>query len=146
MEILSVGIAILATVIDMDIHFAVLSGFAVALGGGMLIGIERERRKGSGPQRSLAGIRTLALTGLCGAMTQAIDEPMLIVAGAALFTVLTMIKRVRDGANANGVATGSALLLTYAFGVLAIENAQLASVAFSVTAALFAYKYQYQQR
>ena len=38
----------------MDIN---LTGFLVALGAGLLIGIERERRKGTGPQRALAGVR-----------------------------------------------------------------------------------------
>jgi uncharacterized membrane protein YhiD involved in acid resistance len=34
----------------------------VALGIGLLIGAERERRKGEGPFRSAAGIRTFAIT------------------------------------------------------------------------------------
>lgn len=37
---------------------------AVALGIGLLIGAERERRKGRGPLRSPAGIRTFAQIGL----------------------------------------------------------------------------------
>ncbi len=35
--------------------------FAVALGLGLLIGIERERNKGEGSDRQPAGIRTFAL-------------------------------------------------------------------------------------
>ena len=35
---------------------------AVALGCGLLVGIERERRKGSGPNRAFAGLRTFAVT------------------------------------------------------------------------------------
>jgi hypothetical protein len=34
---------------------------AVALGVGLLIGIERERSKGSGPSREFAGVRTFAI-------------------------------------------------------------------------------------
>jgi hypothetical protein len=41
--------------------------FAVALGIGLLIGLERERHKGSGPGREAAGIRTFALVSLLGA-------------------------------------------------------------------------------
>ncbi len=41
--------------------------FAVALGLGLLIGLERERSKGEGPTRRPAGIRTFALTALLGA-------------------------------------------------------------------------------
>lgn len=40
---------------------------AVALGCGLLVGIERERRKGSGPARALAGLRSFALTCVTGA-------------------------------------------------------------------------------
>ena len=35
-----------------------LLGLAVALGSGLLIGLERERRKGEGPTRRAAGIRS----------------------------------------------------------------------------------------
>jgi hypothetical protein len=44
-----------------------LLGLAVALGGGLLIGLERERRKGEGPTRRAAGIRSFALVALAGA-------------------------------------------------------------------------------
>jgi uncharacterized membrane protein YhiD involved in acid resistance len=45
-----------------------LLAVSVALGIGLLIGAERERRKGSGPQRSPAGIRTCAAASLTGAV------------------------------------------------------------------------------
>ena len=41
--------------------------WAVALGIGLLIGAERERRKGEGRDRDAAGIRTFAITALLGA-------------------------------------------------------------------------------
>jgi uncharacterized membrane protein YhiD involved in acid resistance len=47
---------------------AKLLGLGVALGCGLLIGIERERRKGNGPARSLAGVRTFTLASLGGAV------------------------------------------------------------------------------
>ena len=47
-----------------------LLGLAAALGGGLLIGIERERRKGTGPHRALAGVRTFTLAALAGAGAQ----------------------------------------------------------------------------
>jgi uncharacterized membrane protein YhiD involved in acid resistance len=52
--------------------------FAVALGAGLLIGIERERRKGAGPDRALAGVRTFTLTSLAGALAQALQQPLLV--------------------------------------------------------------------
>ena len=42
---------------------------AIALGIGLLIGAERERRKGTGPSRSPAGIRTFAAASLASAMS-----------------------------------------------------------------------------
>jgi uncharacterized membrane protein YhiD involved in acid resistance len=42
--------------------------FAVALALGLLIGVERERSKGEGPNRRSAGVRTFALTSLLGAL------------------------------------------------------------------------------
>ena len=60
-----------------------LLGFGVALGSGLLIGIERERRKGSGPARALAGVRTFTLAALCGALAQSLEQPLLVASGAA---------------------------------------------------------------
>jgi uncharacterized membrane protein YhiD involved in acid resistance len=40
---------------------------AAAPGIGLLIGTERERHKGTGPQRSAAGLRTFTLASLIGA-------------------------------------------------------------------------------
>jgi uncharacterized membrane protein YhiD involved in acid resistance len=45
----------------MGLGEATLTGLGVALGCGLLIGIERERRKGSGPRRAIAGVRTFTL-------------------------------------------------------------------------------------
>lgn len=45
----------------------VILSLAVALGIGLLIGTERERRKGEGPDRSPAGLRTFALASITGA-------------------------------------------------------------------------------
>src|SRR5437660_8715695 len=40
----------------------------IAFGIGLLIGAERERRKGKGPQRAAAGIRTFTIAGALGAV------------------------------------------------------------------------------
>ena len=45
----------------------VLLNLVVALGIGLLIGAERERRKGEGPARAPAGIRTFTVASLAGA-------------------------------------------------------------------------------
>ena len=46
-------------------------GLLVALGCGLLVGIERERRKGRGPHRGAAGMRSFALVTLAGALAPA---------------------------------------------------------------------------
>ena len=51
-----------------------LLGLAVALGAGLLIGLERERRKGDGPLRRAAGIRSFSLAALAGALAQALGR------------------------------------------------------------------------
>ena len=54
--------------------------FAAVLGIGLLIGAERERRKGEGPSRSPAGIRTLVIASLAGGVSWALgDMPLLAV-------------------------------------------------------------------
>lgn len=114
--------------------------FAVALGGSMLIGIERERSKGSGPSRSLAGVRTFALAGAGGAFAQALGEPWLVVLGAALIAILIALAYWRERSDDPGVTTEIALFITYVLGVGAVEHAQLASGAFVVVAVLLASK------
>jgi uncharacterized membrane protein YhiD involved in acid resistance len=73
--------------------------FAVALGAGLLIGIERERRKGAGADRALAGVRTFTLTSLAGALAQALHQPFVVAAGAVLTVVLIAIAYQRDRTN-----------------------------------------------
>ena len=57
-------------------------GLAVALGVGLLVGIERERRKGIGPQRKAAGMRTFALVSVAGALAQSLSPGALVAVGA----------------------------------------------------------------
>ena len=52
---------------------------AVALGAGLLIGIERERRKGDGATRDFAGVRTFAMAALMGTVTQSLAQVWLVV-------------------------------------------------------------------
>lgn len=106
----------------------------------MLIGIERERNKGSGPSRSPAGVRTFALTGGGGAFAQAIGQPWLVVAGAVMVMLLIALAYWRQRTDDPGVTTELALFMTYVLGVGAINHTQLASGAFVVIAVLLASK------
>lgn len=104
-----------------------LLGLAAALGGGLLIGIERERRKGTGPHRALAGVRTFALVALAGAGAQLIGHPLLVVLGALLIVALAAIGYWRRRSPDPGVTTAVALFVTYLIGVVAIDRPVLAA-------------------
>ena len=110
---------------------------AVALGCGLLVGIERERRKGSGPGRSFAGLRTFAVACVAGAAAALTQITGLIVLGAALVAGLTLLAYRRDRSDDPGVTTEIALLLTYLTGVLCAWSLPLAAgLAVGLTALL----------
>ena len=100
---------------------------AVALGCGLLIGVERERRKGSGPQRAFAGLRTFALTCVAGALAALTQLTGLVVTGAALVAALAAMAYWRDRSDDPGATTEVALLLTYLIGVLCAWSLPLAA-------------------
>ncbi|MDO8906381.1 DUF4010 domain-containing protein [Hydrogenophaga sp.] len=110
---------------------------SVALGCGLLVGIERERRKGDGPGRAFAGLRTFSvacLTGAAAALTQ-IDG--VVVTGAALVAALGVLAYRNDRSDDPGVTTEVALLLTYLVGVMCAYNQALAAgLAVGLTALL----------
>lgn len=91
---------------------------SAALGCGLLVGIERERRKGSGPTRALAGLRTFTLTCVMGAAAALSGVTGLVVVGAAFVAALGVVAYARDRSDDPGVTTEVALLLTYLIGVL----------------------------
>ena len=115
-----------------------LIGFGVALGAGLMIGIERERRKGTGPQRALAGARTFTLAALAGAMAQALGEWRLVALGALLILSLSAIGYWRNKSDDPGITTELALFVTYLLGVLAIEHPALSAGTAAVVATLLA--------
>ena len=92
-----------------------LRGLAVAFGVGLLIGIEREKSKGSGP----AGVRTFTLASLVGALGQlAAGTPGLIAAVGAT-TVLGAVAYWRSPSEDRGITTEVALILTCFLGAVA---------------------------
>lgn len=110
---------------------------AVALGCGLLVGIERERRKGSGPHRAFAGLRTFAVTSVVGAAAALTQITGLVVLGAALVVGLALLAYRRDRSDDPGVTTEIALLLTYLNGVLCVWSLSLAAgLAVGLTALL----------
>ena len=99
-----------------------VQGLAAALGAGLLVGLERERRKGESRERNAAGIRTFTVTALLGALAQTLStqlgEPMLVLLGGALVVALAVVSYLRSLQRDPGVTTELALFTTYVIGVL----------------------------
>jgi uncharacterized membrane protein (DUF4010 family) len=97
-------------------------GFAAALGVGLLIGLERERSKGTGPNRKPGGIRTFSLFALAGAIAASVNNPWLtpavVIAGAAFAAVAYTQTSAEDP----GVTTEIALVVTTLLGILAYRH------------------------
>jgi len=101
-----------------DPHLALR--FAVALGLGMLLGLERERTKG---EEGGAGVRTFALISLAGAIAGYLDTGLglgwlslaVFVAVAALLISLYLVTALRGD---TGVTTEISALLAFLLGML----------------------------
>jgi len=101
----------------------------VALGAGLLIGIERERRKGDGASRSAAGVRTFAMTSLLGVLAALADSPVLLAAAAFGVVLLTAFAYFKASSEDPGLTTEVAVLATFVTGVLAATQPVLAAAA-----------------
>jgi uncharacterized membrane protein (DUF4010 family) len=104
-----------------------LVSLAAALGLGFLIGIERERRKGTGPQRAFAGVRTFTLVALSGCLLHLVREPWLTAVGGAVVGALAVAGYLRDRAPDPGITTELSLFVTYVLGVTAADRPALAA-------------------
>jgi uncharacterized membrane protein (DUF4010 family) len=117
-------------------------GLSVALGGGLLIGLERERRKGRGADRKAAGIRSFTLAAFSGALAQVMQQPALVALGGALVLVLVGVaywrSRVDPARGDPGLTTELALFVTYLVGVLSAQQPALGAGAAVIVATLLA--------
>ncbi len=118
---------------------ATLTGLLVALGIGMLVGAERERGKGRGPNRRAAGLRTFALVALCGAVAELVGTAGIAVAGAFVGLAALSAYRASRGDDP-GLTTEVALVLVFLLGVLAMREAALGAGLGVATAVLLAAK------
>lgn len=122
---------------DVTLSLASLATLATALGCGLLVGLDRERRKLRGPRRPLAGLRTFALTSVSGAAAMLSGVPELVAVGALLVVGLAVVGYLRNRTEDPGVTTEVALFLTYLIGVLCVLSLPLgAGLAVVLTALL----------
>src|ERR1017187_3609193 len=112
---------------DVLIIDPVILNLAVALGIGLLIGAERERRKGEGPSRSPAGIRTFAVTSLAGAISFMVGDQLMLAVTTAGGIALTSVAYWRGHDDDPGLTTEIALILTTLLGGLSMRQPELAA-------------------
>lgn len=110
---------------------------AVALGIGLLIGLERERRKGTGASRSPAGIRTYALVSLLGALAAGLG-PWLLAASVVGVSLLAVVSYLRNRSDDPGLTSEIALLVTLLLGAWAMQAPAWAAAVAAVVAVLLA--------
>jgi uncharacterized membrane protein (DUF4010 family) len=113
-------------------------GFLVALGVGLLVGIDRERNKCDGPTRQAAGLRTFTLASLAGAAAMAAGEEIVLAAVVLAMVAFAGLSywRARDGDP--GLTTETALVMTTLLGGLAIKHPEFAAGLGVVVAVLLA--------
>lgn len=120
----------------MEVTAATVTGVLTALGVGLLIGLERERRKGVRGSGA-AGVRTHSLLALAGAMA-ALTGDAVVVAGAAVVGALAIVSYLRTAPRDPGLTGEVAMLLSYLLGALAVRHAGLAAGVGVVVATLLA--------
>lgn len=111
----------------------VILNLAVALGIGLLIGAERERRKGEGPSRSPAGIRTFTVTSLAGAISFIVGGEVLLAVATAGVIILTAAAYWRGHEDDPGLTTEIALIFNPGTSRQVIATAQERVKALGVT-------------
>lgn len=113
-------------------------GFLVALGVGLLVGIDRERNKGDGPTRQAAGLRTFTLASLAGATAMAAGDEIVLAAVALGMVGFAGLSYWRAHDSDPGLTTETALVLTTLLGGLAIKQPEFAAGLGVVVAVLLA--------
>jgi hypothetical protein len=99
-----------------------LLGLAVAFALGMLVGIERERSKGKGPDREVAGLRTFTLAALTGAISFQVGGIPLLAVFAVIIGIFVAIGYRSQRDDDPGLTTEIALLVTVLLGALAMRG------------------------
>lgn len=109
---------------------------AVALGIGLMLGLERERSKAPG-EVATAGIRTFALLSLLGGLAMVLESTALLVVAGLFVTGVAVVGYVRSARTDPGLTTEVAMMMAYLLGALAQRSPALAaSVGVGATALL----------
>ena len=101
--------------------------YLTALSLGLLIGIERERRKGQGPMREAAGVRTFTVAALLGCLSWQLGEAPLLIGALLILGALTAMSYRYTAPRDPGLTTEIALLVTTLLGALAQVHAPMAA-------------------
>jgi uncharacterized membrane protein (DUF4010 family) len=120
----------------MEVTAETISGLVTALGVGLLIGLERERRKRDGVDRA-AGVRTFSFITLAGALAYLLGDIPLLTTGLAV-GVLAVVSYLRTADDDPGLTSEIAILISFLLGVLAMEEPALAAGLGVVVAVLLA--------
>ncbi len=124
----------------MELPAHLLGGLASALGLGILIGIDRERRKDDEhPDAAVAGVRTHALLALLGAVSALLGDWVPAMAGLGV-VAMTVAGYVRTARHDIGLTSEVAILLTFLLGALAMSTPALAAALGVAVAILLAAK------
>lgn len=115
-----------------------LAGLAAALGVGLLIGLERERRKGAGGSRTPGGVRTFAIASLAGAVAVIGGGGVVLASAVLVVGVLAAFAYVRVRDQDPGLTTEVALVAAVLLGGLAVSQPALAVGLGVVTTVLLA--------
>ncbi len=116
-----------------------LFGLLAALGGGLLVGIERERQKGDGSDRDAIGARTCMLAAISGTVAALLGTAALVLGGVAV-TLLASLAYLQSRTRDPGLTSEIAFVLVYLLGALAATQAQLAAGLYVLTAIVLASK------
>lgn len=118
--------------------YETIIGWAVALGVGIMIGAERERRHAREKQRSAAGLRTFAIASLLGAASSATGGDIILAVATSAVAMLAGLSYWLSSAEDKGLTTEIALITTTLLGGLSMREPQIAAGIAVVLTALLA--------
>lgn len=102
----------------------VLPGLAAALGGGLLLGIERERRNSMNGAATSAGVRTFTTSALIGASCMLLNDGAVAVGGLAT-AALALCAYFRQEGDDPSLTTPLAMLAAFFLGALSLQDPKL---------------------